>query len=163
MKKFGLGKKDGDEDSNRSKLFGGRSKDKSPKPQTNPYAQLPTQGDAYNQAKARAGVPGYARAPSSAPPAQIAGRGVTNGYGDDKKSTGLGEGPSRDRDGYAADRYGTQNGYGGDRYGASAGVSQAESGASRFGPGGTYISYPFFTYLKLTEFLTVKPHQVMGG
>ena len=158
MKKLGLGKKkdDGDEDKQRSALFGGRSKNKSPNPQTsNPYANLPTSSDAYNQAKAKAGVPGYTqRGPSPAPPAaQQNGRqglgggypdekrggygGMNGGYPDEKKTGGYGgmtEGPARNGSGYGPDRYGTQSGYGADRYGG--GTSQSESGGSRYGSGG---------------------------
>lgn len=148
MKKFGIGKKkDGDDDSNRRALFGGRFKDKSPAPSTNPYANLPTQADAYNQAKARAGVPGYAQTqpgPSPAPPPPQ--QGINGGYPDEKKSTGYGD-EKKDRGygsmndtaprsggGYSADRYGASSGYGGaDRYGAES--SQASAG-SRYGPGG---------------------------
>ena len=152
MKKLGIGKKkDGDDDSNRRALFGGRSKDKSPAPSTNnPYANLPTQADAYNQAKARAGVPGYAqpqRGPSPAPPpAQQGGYGgINGGYPDEKKSIGYGDekrdggyggmngNASRNGGGYGADRYGASSGYGADRYGAES--SQASAG-SRYGPGG---------------------------
>ena len=151
MKKLGLGRKkdDGDEDSNRSALFGGR-KSKSPNPQTtNPYANLPSQADAYNQAKARAGIPGYAqRGPSpQPPPAQQGGYGGMNGgypedkkqnpYGDEKRAGGhggMGTDPPRNGGGYGADRYGAQSGYGADRYGS--GASQTESGGSRYGPGG---------------------------
>lgn len=154
MKKFGLGKKkdDGDEDKQRSALFGGRSKNKSPNPQTaNPYANLPTAADAYNSAKANAGVPGYAqRGPSPATPAaQPGGRGgyldekkggyggMNGGYPDEKKSGGYGgmnHGPPQNDGGYGADRYRAQSGYGTDRHGG--GSSQAESGSSRYGPGG---------------------------
>ena len=138
MKKFGLGKKkdDDNDDKQRSALFGGRSKNKSSNPQTsNPYANLPTQADAYNAAKAKAGVPGYAqRGASPAPPAAQQGGGypdekrggyggMNGGYPDEKKSGG-----------YGADRYGAQSGYGGDRYGGEG--SQAGSGGSRYGPGG---------------------------
>ena len=152
MKKLGIGKKkESDDDSNRRALFGGRSKDKSPAPSTNnPYANLPTQADAYNQAKARAGVPGYAqsqRGPSPAPPpAQQGGYGGSNGgypnekksagYGDEKKDGGYGgmnDTASRNGGGYGADRYGASSGYGADRYGAES--SQGTAG-SRYGPGG---------------------------
>lgn len=152
MKQFGLGKKKAqDEESTRSSLFG-RSKDKSRDSQmSNPYANLPTQADAYNQAKARAGVPGYVQpGPSPAPPsAQQGGYGGMNGgypdekksnpYGDDKKSGGygsLGNDPPRNGGGYGADRYGAQSGYGGDRYGSGAGGPQAETGGSKHRPGG---------------------------
>ena len=163
MKKLGLGrKKDGDdEDSNRSALFGGR-KNKSPAPpaSSNPYA-VNTPADIYNQAKAKAGVPGYVnRQPSPAPPSAQKGgygapppaqqggggsEGKNGGYPDDKKSNpygsekksggygGMGEG-SRNGGGYGADRYGAQSGYGGDRYGS--GGPQSEAGGSRYGPGG---------------------------
>ena len=151
MKKLGIGKKkDGDDDSNRRALFGGRHKDKSAASSTNnPYANLPTQADAYNQAKARAGVPGYTQAqrgPSPAPPAQRGEHGGMNGgypdekksggYGDEKKSGGYGgmnDTSSRSGGGYGADRYGTSSGYGADRYGAES--SEASAG-SRYGPGG---------------------------
>lgn len=152
MKKLGIGKKkDGDDSSNRRALFG-RSKDKSPAPPTNnPYANLPTQADAYNQAKARAGVPGYAQAqrgPSPAPPSAQHGRyGGMNGggsdekksggYGDEKKTEGYGgmDDPApRNGGGYGADRYGASSGYGADRHGAES--SQAGGAGSRYGPGG---------------------------
>lgn len=152
MKKLGIGKKkDGDDDSNRRALFG-RSKDKSPAPSTNnPYANLPTQADAYNQAKARAGVPGYAQAqrgPSPAPPpAQQGGYGGMNGgypdekkssgYGDEKKSGGYGstsDPAPRNGVGYGADRYGASGGYGADKYRAESSESGGDS--SRYGPGG---------------------------
>ena len=137
MKKFGLGKKkdDGDEDKQRSALFGGRSKNKSPNPQTNPYANLPTSADAYNSAKAKAGVPGYAqRGPSPAPPA--ARQGGQGGYPNDKEAVGYwgtNSAPPQNGGGYGKDRYGTQNGYGADKYG---GASQPESNGSRYGAGG---------------------------
>ncbi len=150
MKKLGLGRKkdDGDEDSNRSALFGGR-KSKSPAPpaSSNPYA-VNTPADAYNQAKARAGVPGYANrqpspAPSSAqqggyggpPPGQQGGGnygGKNGGYLDDEKSNPYGS--EKQSSGYGADRYGAQSGYGGDRYGS--GGPQSEAGGSKYGPGG---------------------------
>lgn len=130
MKKLGIGKKkDGDEESNRRALFGGRSKDKSPAPSTNnPYANLPTQADAYNQAKAKAGVSCYAqtqRGPGPAPPpAQQGGyAGMNGGYPHDKKSSG-----------YGSDRYGASSGYGTDRYGSES--SQPSGAGSKYGSGG---------------------------
>lgn len=154
MKKLGLGKKkdEGDEEKQRSSLFGGRSKNKSPNPQTtNPYANLPTQADAYNQAKAKAGVPGYTqRGPNLIPvTAPQGGYGSTNGdypdekkgggndFFDDKKSGGYGgmnEGPSRNGGGYSGGGYGAHSGYGSDKYGASD--SQSQAGGSRQGSGG---------------------------
>ena len=104
------GKKDaGDEDSNRSALFGSRSKsDKSPNPASqNPYANLPTQADAYNAAKSRAGVPGYAQHDSSG------GGAGGDRYGGGAQPPGRGgyEGPPLGQDRYGApppekDRYG---------------------------------------------------------
>ena len=138
MGKFGLGKKkdDGDEDKQRSALFS-RSKNKSPNPQTsNPYANLPNPADAYNAAKSKAGVPGYAqRGPSPAPPA--AQQGGRSGYPDEKKGGygGMNDAPARNGGGYGADRYGAQSGYGADRYGGG-GASQTESGGSKYGAGG---------------------------
>ena len=160
MKKLGIGKKkEGDEESTRSALFGGRSKNKSPNPQTNPYANLPTQGDAYNQAKARAVVPGYEqRGPSPAPPSapqgeygssdgypaeKKGGYGGMNGYPDEKKG---GYGRMGDRShsnggGYSADKYGAQSGYGGaDRYGS--GQSSGQTGGSRYGGYGGFGPTP---------------------
>ena len=123
-KLFGKKGDDGDEDSKRSALFGSRSKNnKSPNPQTqNPYANLPHQSDAYAQAKARAGVPGYPqqRLNNAASQGSV---GASNGYPDEKKAGG-----------YGAEKYGTQNGYGGDRYGSSSGPPQ--TGGSRLGLGG---------------------------
>lgn len=152
MKKLGIGKKkDGDDDSNRRALFG-RSKDKSPAPPANnPYANLPTQADAYNQAKFRAGVPGYAqvqRGPSPILPPVQQGRsgGMNGGYPDEKKSGGYGDEKKpggyggmndpapRKGGGYGADRYGASSGYGADRYGAES--SENGGGGSRLGPGG---------------------------
>ncbi len=154
MKKLGLGKKkdEGDEEKQRSSLFGGRSKNKSTNPQTtNPYANLPTQADAYNQAKANAGVPGYTqRGPSSAPPpAQQGSNGGTNGgYPDEKKGGytgfpsekksggygGMNEGPPRNGSAFSGGGFGAQSGYGSDKYGASD--SQPQVGGSRYGSGG---------------------------
>ncbi|KAJ6135236.1 hypothetical protein N7512_000396 [Penicillium capsulatum] len=55
MGRFGFKKSDGDDDSNRRALFGGRSKNKSPAPPSNPYAQ-PIPVDPYTKAKIGAGV-----------------------------------------------------------------------------------------------------------
>lgn len=124
MKKLGFKKSsDGDEESKRRALFGSKSRDKSPGPLANPYAQpIPT--DPYTRAKINAGVapppPGYDQAagPNSGGP---------NGGAGDVKS------PSGATSGYAPNRYGNQAGYGSDRYGS--GGSDAASG-SRYGPGG---------------------------
>ena len=142
MKKFGFHKKgDGDEDSNRSALFGSRSKDKSSKPSTNPYAQPPAASDPYNNAKQKAGVGGNPGGPSSTKnryggsPIQN-GNGNVSGYGDSNLKSGADAGGARGGargGGYGSDRYGAQSGYGTDRYGAGSG---REQGGSRYGAGG---------------------------
>lgn len=147
MGKFGLGKKsDGDDDSGRPSLFS-RSKNKSPMPTINPYAQPPEQvsaADPYQQAKFNVGVGGYNKTPN---PSGLNGftsgaKGGSNltkpgGYGDDNNFAGRdfksAGNASQYTSGYGADRYGTQNGYGADRYG---GQSQTEERGSRYGPGG---------------------------
>jgi hypothetical protein len=128
MKKFGFKKsKDGDgEDASRRALFGSRSRDKSPNPQTqnsNPYAQ-PIPVDPYTRAKVNAGV-------APVPPA---GAG---GYGDVKHPGGPGAGApvGNMQGGYAPNRYGNQGGYGGDKYGGGQASGQQAAG-SRYGPGG---------------------------
>ncbi|MCJ1338760.1 Protein transport protein S9 plasma membrane t-SNARE [Bachmanniomyces sp. S44760] len=154
MGKFGFGKKDNDDaDSNKSALFGSRSKDKSPNPATNPYAQPMAPPDPYMQAKSQAyGAP--PRVNAGPPPSQGGGgRGRTSplpplqsgqgGYGrnsplprsQDSQSTYNGSaGYGRDKriDGYAggADGYGGRGG--GNRYGADA-TSGGGYGADRYG------------------------------
>ncbi|KAL8785593.1 MAG: hypothetical protein Q9195_008579 [Heterodermia aff. obscurata] len=144
MGKFGFSKKgEGDDDSIRSSLFS-RSKNKSPNPAANPYAQPSgpaSAADPYNQAK----FDSYNKA--SSPPAVsglpagpkggnvLANRG---GYGDSTSSFGAdsksgGNASQYGGGGYGSDRYGTQNGYGADRYG---GPSEGEPRTSRYGPGG---------------------------
>lgn len=90
-----FGKKD-DEDAKRSALFGKKSKKESGTNGSNPYANMPTQSDAYTQAKSRAGVPGYAAPASKYPDEKAASR-----RGDDKPPN---------------DRYQQQTNYGADRY-----------------------------------------------
>lgn len=138
MKKFGFHKKgDGDEDSNRSALFGSRSKDKSPKPSTNPYAQPPAASDPYNNAKQKAGVGGNPGGPSSTKiqyggsPIQNS-KGNVSGFGDSNLKSGADAGGAQ-VGGFGSDRYGAQSGYGADRYGAGSG---REQGGSRYGTGG---------------------------
>lgn len=148
MKKFGFGKKgEGDEDSNRSALFGSRSKNKSPNPSANPYAQPPSASDPYSNAKLSAGVGGINRAPSPAnvSPARQGGYGGMSGsgYGGDNKYGGMddsmsksGSGASGSGGGYTSDRYGAQSGYGADRYGQGSGDAPLSKGGSKYGPGG---------------------------
>lgn len=154
MKKFGFGKKsEGDEDSNRSALFGSRSKNKSPNPSANPYAQPPSASDPYNNAKLSAGVGGINRVPSPAnggPARQGAYGGLSgSGYGGDNKSGGdnkygsandsvskSGSVASGSAGGYTSDRYGAQSGYGADKYGVGSSGAQTSKGDSKYGPGG---------------------------
>ena len=123
MKKFGFGKKrEGDEESNRSALFGSRSKNKSPNAPANPYATPPSASDPYTNAKLSAGVGGINRvpSPSNGSPAR------QGGYGGFSGSVG----------GYTSDRYGAQSGYGADRYGVGAGGAQSSEGGCTYRPGG---------------------------
>lgn len=154
MKKLGFGKKgDGDDDSNRSALFGSRSKNKSPNPSTNPYAQPPSASDPYNQAKLNAGVGGVQRGQnpstdrSNQAPHQTrqGGYGALNGggYGGDNKYGSAEDsryngatGGNGAGGGYGPDKYGAQSGYGADRYGTGATSAQPTGGSSRYGPGG---------------------------
>ena len=164
MKKFGFGKKgDDDDSSNRSALFGSRGKrDKSPNPaaaSNNPYANLPTQADAYNAAKSRAGVPGYAQQSTGKGGAQGLDDGRYGGGRDGRGGGGLESGPyggesrggggyekgggeypnEKKQQGYGANPYGAQGGYGGDRYGTSESASSGgmqQQKSSRYGTGG---------------------------
>lgn len=123
MGRFGFKKSDGDEDGNRRALFGSRSKNKSPAPPANPYAQ-PIPVDPYSKAKMNAGVaplppsdqPGGMGSPAPAGPHAIPN--------DNKYS------------GYAPNRYANQGGYGSDRYGGASPGPGAGAGASRYGAGG---------------------------
>lgn len=135
MRKLGFGKKSeaGDDDSSRKALFGSRSKNKSPAPASNPYAQAPSYSDPYTEAKSKVynppqpqpgnnGLPGGPkRGPGgmNQPPGQMGGPGK-NPYG------GANGGA------YGAGQQGDQGGYGSDRYGGG----QNTSGSSRYGPGG---------------------------
>ena len=146
MGKFGFGKKgDDDEDSKRSALFS-RSKNKSPNPATNPYAQPASTSDPYTQAKLRVSQGLPAREPSPGPGAGQGGSlggSHAGGYGGDVKrgengfpapspSGGYGSGP-----GYGADKYGAPSGYGGDRYGTGeVAPSQANASSARHRAGG---------------------------
>ncbi|KAI4241773.1 MAG: hypothetical protein L6R42_011183, partial [Xanthoria sp. 1 TBL-2021] len=160
MGKFGFGKKgEDDEDSKRSALFS-RSKNKSPNPATNPYAQPAAASDPYTQAKLRVSQGLPAREPSPGPgTTKGGGYGGLNagGYGEDVKrgengfpaapaSGGYGGpqgvpsntgGASRyGGPGYGVDKYGASSGYGGDKYGTGEAAPQSNGGGSRHGPGG---------------------------
>ena len=142
---------DGD-DSNRSALFGSRSKDKSPAPtSSNPYAQPTTQPDPYAQSRPN---PYASPPPSTASTGSLGSRqgggyggfsgdSKSNAYGDkksnaygDNKSNAYGDskGGASDR-GYGANKYGAQGGYGADKYGTT-GTASNQAPASRYGAGG---------------------------
>lgn len=125
---MGLFKKsDGDDDSNRRVLFGSRSKNKSPAPPSNPYAQ-PIPIDPYTKAKISAGV---APLPPSEQAAAMGASGASAPAGPHAIP------PDHKYSGYAPNRYGNQNGYGSDRFGgASAGAGTGAGSASRYGAGG---------------------------
>ena len=141
-------KKDDGDDPNRKALFG-RSKNKSPAPSDNPYAQpIP---DAYTQAKINAGVApprpgglpsgpkgGLPSGPKGGMPPSRGGYGSQASmgqppppYGDDNKY-----GPPAG--GFGAEKYGNQGGYGGDRYGQNpyGGQPMSSPGQRKGGYGG---------------------------
>ncbi|KAM5443672.1 Protein transport protein S9 plasma membrane t-SNARE [Microsporum ferrugineum] len=105
MKKFGFGKKsdDGGDDSNRSALFGSRSKNKSPAPSNNPYAQPPPSTDPYSQSGHRPQAYGGMNQPGN--------HQSNSTYGGSEK----GYNPSNG--GFAPGKQGNQGSYGQDRYG----------------------------------------------
>lgn len=120
-------KSDADEgDSNRRALFG-RSKNKSPQENPNPYAQpIPT--DPYTKAKQSIGMapppPGGLGPNGPSPalsPGQSPGSGPHNIPSDNKYG------------GYTPNSYGNQGGYGGNRYGSG---SNGGGTPSRYGAGG---------------------------
>lgn len=124
MGRFGFKKSDGDEDGNRRALFGSRSKNKSPAPPANPYAQ-PIPMDPYTKAKIQAGV-------APLPPSEQPGG---NGANSSPAPAGPHAIPTDNKyNGYAPNRYGNQGGYGSDRYGAA--TPGAGAGSSRYGAGG---------------------------
>lgn len=143
MKKFGFGRKGGDDDdANRSALFS--RKKSSPAPQSdNPYATQKANGDpyaddqkygnmtAYQQAKTGLNQPG---GPPGPPPSYTSRAGSsygapTSGPRDNAYST-----PPAGNTGYGNDKYGTGGGYGSNRYDNNA--SQSSNGAGTRGPGG---------------------------
>ncbi|GAD96150.1 plasma membrane SNARE protein [Paecilomyces variotii No. 5] len=121
MGRFGLKKSDGDDDGNRRALFGSRSKNKSPQPPANPYAQ-PIPIDPYTKAKVLAGAAPVPQNFNGPPPPGGPGGPV------DEKAGPVGN----QQGGYAPNRFGAQSGYGGDRFGGGGGGGSG----SRYGPGG---------------------------
>lgn len=159
MKKFGFGKKsDGDEDSNRTALFGRSSKNSSPAPAaSNPYAQPAAAADPYaqdnnkyanmgpvapygpsgvspyQQARQQYGLPsGPGGGRGGLPSGPSAGRG---GYGASPAPPAATRAPSGNGGGYGADKYGSGGGYGANRYDAPSYGAGADTG-SKLGPGG---------------------------
>ena len=156
MKKFGFGKKgDGDDDSNRSALFGRSSKNSSPaSAATNPYAQPPPASDPYAQDNNKyANMPQASYGPSGPSPYQQArqnygvasgpgpGRGgglpggpaPNRGNGPSPDPRALGRGPQPTGSGYGAERYGSGAGYGSNRYESTETPAPT---TSRYGAGG---------------------------
>lgn len=144
MKKFGFGKKradGGEEDPNRSALFG--SKKGSPAPSDNPYAQSQSASDPYmndanqkyitpyQQARAQVGNPQAAGGPGrqggGAPPLHRNPSGSSSvtappPYSENQQPPG----------GYGNDRFGTSSGYGGNKYSNTG----SASGPGPRGPAG---------------------------
>lgn len=123
MKKFGFGKKGGDdgEDSSRNALFGRKkaSSQAAAAPSDNPYAQQQQGGnDPYADSAKYANVSPYQQA---------------------RQNVGGEQPPSQQSSGYGSDRYGSGAGYGGNRYESSNTSfdrqSSQSSGGAR-GPGG---------------------------
>ena len=146
MKKFGFKKDSGEDDSNRSALFGSRSK-KTPVPSANPYAQPISAADPYTQAKLEAGIGSGRGGPIPSNAGNNAPLSTKGGYGGlsagDSKHGGIGGGYGGDNkyggasgQGYGPDKYGAPSGYGADKYGSSQGGSGLKGGGSRYGPGG---------------------------
>lgn len=156
MKKLGLGKKgEGDGDSGRLALFGSRSKNKSPAPTNNPYAQTTAPPDPYTQAKVNAGIMAPAQQNGGPRPPPGAGRGLPSGpsmknglgggkppsglqgdCGDDRKF-GAPSGGSSAGGGYGDNKYGNPGGYGQDKFGSDPyGGGSPAAANSRYGAGG---------------------------
>ena len=152
MKKFSFGKKgDGDEDSNRSALFGRSSKNSSPaSAASNPYAQPPPASDPYAQDNNKyANMPPPSYGPSGASPYQQARQNYGLTPDQNKSSLPSGRAPNRGDNGaspapranthspqptgtgYGAEGYGSGAGYGSNRY-----ESTNATASSRYGPGG---------------------------
>ncbi|ATY62089.1 plasma membrane SNARE (Sec9) [Cordyceps militaris] len=131
MKKFGFGKKGGDDgdDASRNALFGSRKKSSTPAAQTdNPYAQQGAQGaaDPYADSAKYANVTPYQQARS-----QLGG-GAAPGAGQ-QDPPGRAPGYA----GYSSDKYGSGGGYGSNRYESNVGADRnAASTAGARGPGG---------------------------
>ena len=153
MKKFGFGKKssNGDEDSNRSALFGGRSsKNSSPAPAaSNPYAQPPPVADPYAQDNNKYAnmPPQQSYGPSGPSPYQqarqgppIRGNGLPSGpaagrgaYVASPTPPAVNRSPMSNGGGYGAEKYGSGGGYGANRYDGSPADTSSKYGPSGYG------------------------------
>jgi protein transport protein SEC9 len=132
MKKFGFGKKgEGDEDSNRSALFGSRKNKAPANPGANPYAQQPTGADPYAQEDNKYANMGHV-GPSGPSPYQQAKQqytspagGLPSGPGPNRYGTppAVNRAPAANGGGYGADKYGSGGGYGSNRYDIQSAVS----------------------------------------
>ncbi len=155
MKKFGFGKKGGDDgdDANRNALFGGRKKQQ-PSQSDNPYAQKggndpyaqPAASDPYADSAKYANVTPYQAARSqisSGPPGGPPGPGNSGGRPGGPQGASPGGpqgGPAGGQGGgyggYSSDRYGSGGGYGSNRYDNNAGSDRYSGASSARGPGG---------------------------
>jgi protein transport protein SEC9 len=150
MKKFGFSKKgEGDEDGNRSALFGSRSKNKAPaNAASNPYAQQPSGADPYTQDDNKYANMGHV-GPSGPSPYQQArqqytapsgpGAGLPSGPGPNRGGYGgpppaVNRAPAPNGGGYGADKYGSGGGYGANRYEPPPPSYKSDAGSVR--PGG---------------------------
>lgn len=141
MKKFGFGKKSGDgggdEDSSRSALFGGRSKNSSAV--ANPYAQQAQSADPYAQDNTKYANMGSAAHSGASPYQQQTRQNYAQPNGPGGPGVGrpgpppaVNRGPSPNPPSYGAEKYGSGGGYGANRYdGSGAG---GDTGSIR--PGG---------------------------
>ncbi|KAH7034884.1 uncharacterized protein B0I36DRAFT_317155 [Microdochium trichocladiopsis] len=142
MKKFGFGKKDksggGDDDANRSALFGKKSASGPPQ-SDNPYAQAQPANDPYmdsqkymspyQQARSNLGPPAGSPGPQGRPGGLPSGPGVRRQ--DSQSSTATAPPPYSNAappsGGYSNDRYGAPSGYGSNKYAGSGGYGGGPS------------------------------------
>ncbi|KAI8965274.1 hypothetical protein F5Y11DRAFT_313516 [Daldinia sp. FL1419] len=144
MKKFGFGRKraDGDDDANRSALFGKKG---SPAPSSdNPYAQSQSANDPYmNDSNKYAHMTPYQQARARLP--EPAANGLPNrpspqnGYAspppfNDSNSAAAGQPPAYSSGGYSNNKYGAPSGYGANKYNNSTSYGNNSNGYAR--PGG---------------------------
>lgn len=141
MKKFGFGKKGGDDsdDASRNALFGSRKKGSTGAAQPdNPYAQQAAQGaaDPYADSAKYANVTPYQQARSQIGGGGVAPGGIPGAGQQDPSGRAGGYG------GYSPDKYGSGGGYGSnrfeskaepDRYGASTAGARGPGGYGGFG------------------------------